>query len=96
VGYTTSTKEWPEGYNITVEIPEKGAFWVPLCCSLQCLKETISLSPLFAGTSGYSFQNQRANSHARNLVAACMILKEQRKEMGGVIIYPLFWNGYPK
>lgn len=65
-------------------------------CGLPCLKETFSLSPLFASTSGYSLQNQRVNSHTRDLVAAYMILKEQRKEMGGVIVYALFWNGYPK
>jgi hypothetical protein len=88
------TKEWPERYNITVEIPEKGAFWVPLCCSFSCLKETFSLSPPFAGTSGYSFQNQRVNSHAKNLVAACMILEEQRKEMGGVILSVCTDRGY--
>jgi hypothetical protein len=30
------------------------------------------------------------NSHTKNLVAACLILKEQRKEIGRAIIFPLF------
>ena len=28
VGYTTSTKEWPERYTITVELPGESAFQV--------------------------------------------------------------------
>jgi len=90
VGYTTRTEEWPERYNVTVAIPEEGAFRVPPRYSLSCLKETFSLRPLVTGKPGYSVQNWGVNSHTKTLVAACLILKEQRKEIGRAIIFPLF------
>ena len=57
VGYTMRTEERPERYNVTVAIPEGGAFRVPPRCSLSCLKETFSLRPLVTGKPGYSVQN---------------------------------------
>ncbi len=32
VGYTTSTKEWPERFNSEAELPEESAYRVPPCC----------------------------------------------------------------